>query len=97
MLLMKSLALETDSLINKQRERNCLYFIYLARNKKTSEWLVFTITLRFILYGAQRQNRTADTRIFSPLLYRLSYLGLIKLFQARSHEKSRVFNLLLTK
>ncbi len=26
-------------------------------------------------YGAQRQNRTADTRIFSPLLYRLSYLG----------------------
>ena len=26
--------------------------------------------------GAQGQNRTADTRIFSPLLYRLSYLGL---------------------
>ncbi len=25
--------------------------------------------------GAQRQNRTADTGIFSPLLYRLSYLG----------------------
>jgi len=25
--------------------------------------------------GAQRQNRTADTRIFNPLLYRLSYLG----------------------
>lgn len=25
--------------------------------------------------GAQGQNRTADTRIFSPLLYRLSYLG----------------------
>ena len=28
-----------------------------------------------ISYGAQRQNRTADTRIFNPLLYRLSYLG----------------------
>ena len=28
-----------------------------------------------ITCGAQRQNRTADTRIFSPLLYRLSYLG----------------------
>ena len=27
------------------------------------------------LFGAQRQNRTADTGIFSPLLYRLSYLG----------------------
>jgi hypothetical protein len=26
-------------------------------------------------YGAQEQNRTADTGIFSPLLYRLSYLG----------------------
>jgi hypothetical protein len=29
------------------------------------------------MYGAQRQNRTADTGIFNPLLYRLSYLGAI--------------------
>jgi hypothetical protein len=28
------------------------------------------------MYGAQRRNRTTDTRIFNPLLYRLSYLGL---------------------
>ena len=28
-----------------------------------------------ILNGAQRRNRTADTGIFNPLLYRLSYLG----------------------
>ena len=28
------------------------------------------------LYGAQRRNRTTDTGIFSPLLYRLSYLGI---------------------
>ena len=27
--------------------------------------------------GAQSRNRTSDTRIFSPLLYRLSYLGKI--------------------
>ena len=27
--------------------------------------------------GAQGRNRTTDTRIFSPLLYRLSYLGII--------------------
>ena len=27
------------------------------------------------MYGAQRQNRTADTGIFNPLLYQLSYLG----------------------
>ena len=26
--------------------------------------------------GAEGQNRTGDTRIFSPLLYRLSYLGM---------------------
>ncbi len=25
--------------------------------------------------GGQGQNRTADTRIFNPLLYRLSYLA----------------------
>jgi hypothetical protein len=28
-----------------------------------------------LIFGAQGQNRTADTGIFSPLLYRLSYLG----------------------
>ena len=28
-----------------------------------------------ICNGAQRRNRTTDTRIFNPLLYRLSYLG----------------------
>ena len=31
--------------------------------------------LAFYNYGAQRRNRTTDTRIFNPLLYRLSYLG----------------------
>lgn len=25
--------------------------------------------------GAESRNRTGDTRIFSPVLYRLSYLG----------------------
>ena len=29
----------------------------------------------FKCFGAQRRNRTADTGIFNPLLYRLSYLG----------------------
>ena len=27
-------------------------------------------------YGAEERSRTADTRIFSPLLYHLSYLGI---------------------
>ena len=26
-------------------------------------------------FNAQNRNRTSDTRIFSPLLYQLSYLG----------------------
>ena len=29
-------------------------------------------------YGAEGQNRTAHTGIFSPLLYQLSYLGATK-------------------
>jgi hypothetical protein len=29
--------------------------------------------------GGQGQNRTADTGIFSPLLYRLSYLAIYRL------------------
>ncbi len=28
------------------------------------------------MYGAEERSRTADTRIFSPLLYHLSYLGM---------------------
>ena len=39
-----------------------------------SEILIWRIA-RIWNHGAQGQNRTADTRIFSPLLYRLSYLG----------------------
>ena len=31
-------------------------------------------------YGAEGQNRTAHTGIFSPLLYQLSYLGTTKDF-----------------
>ena len=33
------------------------------------------IAAAYFLNGAQGQNRTADTWIFNPLLYRLSYLG----------------------
>ena len=40
----------------------------LARRHSTAELLP-------LWYGAEAQNRTGDTRIFSPLLYRLSYLG----------------------
>ena len=30
---------------------------------------------QFLRKNAQSRNRTSDTRIFSPLLYQLSYLG----------------------
>ena len=30
----------------------------------------------FMFIGGQGRNRTTDTRIFSPLLYRLSYLAM---------------------
>ncbi len=33
------------------------------------------INQRGLKNGGQGQNRTDDTRIFSPLLYRLSYLA----------------------
>jgi hypothetical protein len=42
-------------------------------NRKRREWKLFD----FSWFGCgQGRNRTADTRIFSPLLYRLSYLAI---------------------
>jgi hypothetical protein len=41
---------------------------------------------REIEIGAQRRIRTTDTRIFSPLLYQLSYLGLFRLTNTRAPD-----------
>ena len=38
-----------------------------------------------MLRGAQGRNRTADTGIFNPLLYQLSYLGA---FHAQRQRRS---------
>jgi hypothetical protein len=35
-----------------------------------------SIMLCSLIAGAEERSRTADTRIFSPLLYHLSYLGI---------------------
>ena len=40
--------------------------------------------------GAQRRNRTTDTRIFSPLLYRLSYLGTLATWKGLEPSTSSV-------
>ncbi len=47
--------------------------------------------------GAQGQNRTADTGIFSPLLYRLSYLGVRLARDALALEKYRLSRRRITK
>ena len=39
---------------------------------KASHWIDSQVSL----YGASGRNRTTDTGIFSPLLYRLSYRGI---------------------
>jgi hypothetical protein len=58
------------SLTKKQRFAYFTARLFCDRNEKKGQsfdWPYF--------YGAQRRNRTTDTRIFNPLLYRLSYLG----------------------
>ncbi len=37
---------------------------------------IYKALSRSFMHNAQNRNRTSDTRIFSPLLYQLSYLGL---------------------
>ena len=38
-------------------------------------WKAGVLPLNHACVSAQNRNRTSDTRIFSPLLYQLSYLG----------------------
>ena len=39
-------------------------------------WLNYYLKNYLQNKNAQNRNRTSDTRIFSPLLYQLSYLGI---------------------
>jgi hypothetical protein len=41
--------------------------------------------------GGQGRNRTTDTRIFSPLLYLLSYLALLSRCKQRSYRFLRTW------
>ena len=45
--------------------------------KCSTNWanIPYLLRIKFPIKNAQSRNRTSDTRIFSPLLYRLSYLG----------------------
>jgi hypothetical protein len=42
---------------------------------------ICVVAIRGEKNGAEAQNRTADTRLFRPLLYQLSYLGIEGLTQ----------------
>ncbi len=50
--------------------------VRFSRSRKTLQKLsdFFCASLTACVLSGQGQNRTGDTRIFSPLLYRLSYL-----------------------
>jgi hypothetical protein len=50
------------------------FFFASEKTERDYTNLVMKTILKFE-DGAQRRNRTADTGIFNPLLYRLSYLG----------------------
>ena len=41
-------------------------------------------------YGASGRNRTNDTRIFSPLLYLLSYRGMLSRFDSAQNTQMRI-------
>ena len=44
--------------------------------QRTDSEVCYELVFDFVVKsGAQSRNRTSDTRIFNPLLYRLSYLG----------------------
>src|SRR5690625_988697 len=62
-------AKDGPSLSNHHKECSITPFQNGKRPRITTEPLTEN------MYGAQRRNRTTDTRIFNPLLYRLSYLG----------------------
>ena len=51
---------------------------YSARGNPMRAFSSYVLPRAFVLSksGAEGQNRTADTMIFSHVLYRLSYLGL---------------------
>ena len=46
--------------------------------KKLHKKRITVFSSNSLIDSAQNRNRTSDTRIFSPLLYQLSYLGFYK-------------------
>ena len=59
-------------------------------NKKAGYVVVIDKKI-YQLFGGQTWNRTRDTRIFNPLLYRLSYLAKSMLLDPENAFESRYF------
>ena len=68
-----------DQELMERKKRFELSTLALARRCSTAELLPLVNGIPLFSYkdGAAGQNRTGDTRIFSPLLYRLSYRGIL--------------------
>ena len=62
--------------------------VFMPFNMKESASITLVSVLRHPLFGAQNRNRTNDTRIFSPLLYQLSYLGRKTLYVTKTKQLS---------
>jgi len=77
-------AMRLASLIPKEIASNFLKS--LSRVFKKCHFIPDTPVTDPVYFGAQGRNRTADTRIFSPLLYRLSYLGNRMDWKCKAHN-----------
>ena len=72
----------------KKEQNHCSFFICGAGDEARTRYLhlgkvalyQMSYTRKYVVAqpqrGAQGRNRTSDTRIFSPLLYQLSYRGI---------------------
>ena len=79
----ENLALLRQSPSSHESSHKMLQHFRLVRNnEKTSASVLLLLKIKQertetqFFHGALRWNRTTDTRIFSPLLYRLSYQGI---------------------
>ena len=64
-MMPESFLFQTVCIIPKEM-RNCQYELHVS------------LLLGLAGFGGQERDRTADTRIFSPLLYQLSYLAKLR-------------------
>ncbi len=80
MRVLQTLALPLGYVTVWKKEQNaCSFFFFGAGDEARTRYLhlgkVALYQMSYARNGASGRNRTNDTRIFSPLLYQLSYRG----------------------